>query len=254
MAMKLIDNPLSPYSLKVRMILYEKGIDFEKSEIHTEDQREELLRANPRAEVPALVDGDTVVYDSKVIAEYIEERFPNPPLLPADPAGRARCRHLELVADTEVDAAVVVFSMFKFFRPELAERMPEALDRATALLRGQFGKLERELAGREYLAGAFSRADLAFAPHFGAAAFMGLAPGADTPNLAAWLARVNARESVQRASQEAVACVGQKYERPIFDPHRLHWRSDRIEQLIRVGMGPWLLEELARDRAFLPPE
>jgi glutathione S-transferase len=251
--MKLIDNPLSPYALKIRIILYEKGIDFEKSEIHTEEQREELLRANPRAEVPALVDGDTVVYDSKVIAEYIEEKFPKPALLPADPAGRARCRRIELLSDTEVDAAVVVLSMFKFFRPELAERMPQALERATALLHGQFLKLERELGGREYFAGAFSRADVALAPHFGAAAFMGMAPGAETPHLAAWLARVNQRPSVQRASQEAVAAVGQTYEHPLFNPNRLHWRSDRIEQLIRIGMGPWLLDELAHDRAFLPP-
>jgi hypothetical protein len=64
---------------------------------------------------------------------------------------------------------------------------------------------------------------------------------------------MNARESVRRASQEAIACVGQTYERPLFNPQRLHWRSDRIEQLIRVGMGAWLLEELAQDRAFLPP-
>jgi glutathione S-transferase len=251
--MKLIDNPLSPYSLKIRIILYEKGIDFESSEIHTEDQRAELLRANPRAEVPALVDGDTVLYDSKVIAEYLEERFPQPPLLPVDPAGRARCRRLELVADTELDAAVVVFAMFKFFRRDLVERLPEAFERAEALLGGQFAKLERELAGREYFGGAFGRADIAFAPHFAAAAFMGLAPGAETPNLAAWLARVSARPSVQRASQEAVACVGKTFERPLFNPERLHWRSDRIEQLIRVGMGEWLLEELRRGRAFLPP-
>jgi hypothetical protein len=152
-----------------------------------------------------------------------------------------------------MDAAVVVFSMFKFFRPDLAESMPDEFERCTALLRGQFLKLERELGGREYFGGAFSRADIALVPHFSAAAFMGLAPGPETPNLAAWLARVSARPSVQRASQEAVACVGQTYERPLFNPNRLHWRSDRLEQLIRVGMGQWLIDELAQDRAFLPP-
>lgn len=252
--MKLIDNPLSPYSLKIRMILYEKGIDFEKCEIHTEEQRDDLLRANPRAEVPALVDGDAVIADSKVIAEYLEEKFPDPPLLPADLALRARCRRLELVADTELDAAVIVFSLFKFFRTELAAAMPAAMDRSTALLRGQFAKINRELGAQEYLVGSFSRADLAFAPHFGACAFMGLAPGADTPGLAAWFARVAARDSVQRATQEAVASLGVKHENPLFDTNRLHWRSDRIEQLLRAGMGPWLLEEIAAGRGFLPPD
>jgi len=252
--MKLIDHPLSPYAMKIRMVLYEKGIDFEKLEIHSEDQRDELLRANPRGEVPALVDGDAVISDSKVIAEYIEEKFPDPPLLPRDPASRARCRRLELVADTELDAAVVVFSVFKFFRTELAAQLPAQLERATQSVRAHFTALERELAGKEYFLGKFSRADLAFAPHLGATSFMGLAPGADTPSLAAWLERMNARPSVQRTMQEAIGSIGVKHERPMFNPNRLHWRSDRLEQLVRIGMGPWLLDELAADRAFLPPE
>lgn len=252
--MKLIDHPLSPYAMKIRMILYEKGVEFEKHEIHTEDQREELLSANPRGEVPALVDGNAVISDSKVIAEYIEEKFPEPPLLPRDPAARARCRRLELTADTELDAAVIALSVFKFFRTELAERLPDQTARAVQSVRGHFARLERVLAGKEYFLEKFSRADLAFAPHVGAASYMGLAPGPDTPVLAAWLERMNARESVQRTMQEAVASIGVKHERPMFNPSRLHWRSDRIEQLIRIGMGQWLLDELAADRAFLPPE
>ena len=57
--MKLYDHPLSPYAMKIRMILAEKGIEHEKHEIHTHAQRDELLALNPRAEVPALVDGET---------------------------------------------------------------------------------------------------------------------------------------------------------------------------------------------------
>lgn len=252
--MKLIDNPLSPYAMKIRMILYEKGIEFEKQEIHSEDQRDVLLRANPRGEVPALVDGDAVISDSKVIAEYLEEKFPDPPLLPRELAARARCRRLELSADTELDAAVVVFSIFKFFRTELAAQLPAQLEKATQAVRAHYRSLERELAGKEYFLEKFSRADLAVAPHLGGASFMGLAPGPDTPNLAAWLERMNARESVKRVSQEAIASLSVQHERPMFNPNRLHWRSDRLEQLIRIGMGPWLLDELAADRAFLPPE
>jgi glutathione S-transferase len=236
------------------MILYEKGIDFEKQEIHSEDQRDDLLHANPRGEVPALVDGNVVISDSKVIAEYIEEKFPQPPLLPADLAARGRCRRLELMADTEFDAAVVVFSIFKFFRTELAEQMPAQSERATQSVRAHFASLERELAGKDYFLEKFSRADLAVAPHLGATSFMGLVPGSETPSLAAWLERMSARESVKRVTQEAMSSLGVKHERPMFNPNRLHWRSDRLEQLIRVGMGQWLLDELAADRAFLPPE
>jgi glutathione S-transferase/RNA polymerase-associated protein len=251
--MKLFDNPLSPYAMKVRGILYEKGIEFENHEILTKSQLEELRRLNPRAEVPALVDGRTTLYDSKVIAEYLEERYPSPALLPADPDARAKCRALELLSDTEVDAAVLAFSLFKFFRTELIDSHPGAFKKAEAGVRGHFAALDRRLQGREYFLGAFSRADIALAPHVGACAFLGLAPGADTPALAAWLARMNERPSVQRTTREAMASLALKTDEPAFDTKRLHWRGDRLEQLVRIGMGAWLLEELAADRAFLPP-
>jgi glutathione S-transferase len=252
--MELYDNALSPYALKLRLILYEKGLDFEKHEIETEDQRAELLRVSPRGEVPALVDGGVALYDSKVIAEYLEERSPERPLLPRDPASRARCRRLELIADTELDAAVVVVALFRIFRPELATAFPEEAGRAVAVLEQLYGALDRELAG-DFFLGAFSRADVAFAPFVATAAFTGVAPDERTPRLAAWLARMNERPSVQRAMQEAMEAYArsQSLADPLFATQRLHWRSDRIEQLVRIGLGRWLLDELAADRAFLPP-
>lgn len=251
--MKLYDHPISPYAMKIRMILYEKGIDFEKQEVRTKAQGEELRRLNPRAEVPALVEGDAVISDSKVVAEYLEETHPEPPLLPRDAALRAQCRALEMLADTEVDAAVLALSLFKFFRPGLADSHPEEGRKAEAGVRGHFAVFDRQLQGRDYLLGEFSRADIALAPHVGAAAFLGLAPGDDTPQLAAWHGRMNERESVKRATQEAMASIGPEAEDSFFDSNRLHWRSDRIEQLLRIGLGGWLLEELAADRGFLPP-
>jgi glutathione S-transferase len=251
--MKLYDHPLSPYAMKIRTILYEKGIEFEKGEIHSETDRETLVRLNPRAEVPALVDGDTALFDSKVIAEYLEEAYPDPPLLPSTPAARARCRAIELLADTEVDAATIAYSVFKFFRPGLADEHPDALERAEASLRRVFVDLDGRLAGRDYFAGEFSRADVALAPHLGACSFLGLAPGSDTPQLAAWLAHTSSRASVQRTTQEAMASLNAQVNAPFFDTNRLQWRSDRLEHLVRIGLGPWLLAEIAAGRAFLPP-
>jgi glutathione S-transferase len=251
--MKVYDHPLSPYAMKIRISLYEKGLDFEKHEIHTEADGQELKKLNPRAEVPALVDDGTVVYDSKAIAEYLEERYPETPLMPKPPAARAECRVLELFADTGLDAAVLAFSVFKFFRPEMAAQHPEAMARAEASVRDYYAAMERRLAGRRYFLGEFGRADIAFAPHLSALGFLGLAPGNDTPQLAAWHGRVSERESVARASQEAIASIGEQHDEPFFDPGRLHWRGDRIEQLLRIGLGPWLLEELDNDRGFLPP-
>jgi glutathione S-transferase len=252
--MKLYDNPLSPYGLKIRVMLYEKGLDFEKHEIHTEEQREELLRVNPRAEVPALVDGDAVLYDSKIIAEYLEEKHPASPLLPREPAARARCRALELIADTQIDSAVLCVTLFKIFRPDVAATFPKAAEASEEVLRRYYAALDREIAG-DFLIGPFSRADATLIPFVGSAAFAGVAPDERTPSLTAWLARMNERPSVKQAFQEALDAYArsQSLPNPIFSSQRLHWRSDRIEQILRIGLGPWLLEELAADRAFLLP-
>ena len=72
--MKLYDNAFSPYAFKVRAALFERGIAFEKHEIRTQADRATLLALNPRGEVPALVDGDTVICDSKVICGWSDSR------------------------------------------------------------------------------------------------------------------------------------------------------------------------------------
>lgn len=254
--MQLYDNILSPYAFKVRVALYEKGVTFEKHEIRTHAQREELLRLNPRGEVPTLRDGDTVVYDSAVILDYLDDRLPAPSTLPDDPAARARCRRIALAADTALDACVFVIALGKVFRPELAQSHPQALREAGALLERHHASLEEELGDGEYFVGRFSRADIAVVPHVAMAAFMGCGVDAEKhPRLAAWLARTTERPSVQRAAQEAAAEfeASQKSTDPFFSWNRLHWRNDRIEAAVRVGLGPWLLDELAADRAFLPP-
>jgi glutathione S-transferase len=254
--MELFDNILSPYAFKVRVALYEKGAAFEKHEIRSHAQRDELLRLNPRGEVPALRDGETVVYDSAIICEYLDDRLPTPSLLPDDPASRARCRRIALVADTQLDACVFVLALGKVFKPELAESHPQALREATSLLERHHANLDAELGGGEYLVGALSRADVAVIPHVTLAAFMGLGVDAERhPRLAAWFTRMSARPSVQRASQEAMAEyeASQKSSEPFFATDRLHWRNDRVEAALRVGLGPWLLDELKADRAFFSP-
>jgi glutathione S-transferase len=253
--MRLFDNAASPYAFKVRATLYEKRLEFERREIRHQREREELLRLNPRGEVPALQDGETVLYDSKVICEYLEDKYPTPALMPPDPAGRARCRALEIVCDTQIDGCVTVLAVLKLFRPEAARAFPEALPRIVEVLHDHYANLDRELGGREFLAGTLSRADLALAPHLAAAAFMGYSVTERFPRLAAWAARMNARPSVQRATGEALEAHQQSQgdAEPMFNPQRLHWRNDRIEWAIRAGLGPWLLDEIAAGRAFFSP-
>jgi glutathione S-transferase len=253
--MELYDNPFSPYAFKVRAMIYEKDLAVEKREIWRHDERETLLRVNPRGEVPALRDGDVVICDSKVICAYLEDRFPAPPLVPANPAGKARCRFLELKSDTDIGAAVFVLGILVVTRPELAQEAPDAVTRVKDIVSRHHAYLERELAGREWFLGEFSLADIALAPHLRSAAFLGHPPGDEHPALAAWLARASQRPSLRQATREMAAGFAQSQSDPdtLFDPRRLHWRSDRIECALRCGLGPWLLEEFGGDRAFLSP-
>ena len=253
--MELYDNPFSPYAFKVRAALYEKGIAHEQRELRTHADRETLLRVNPRGEVPALVDGAAVLCDSKVICAYLEERHPEPALVPREPTARARCRYLELKSDNDVDAAVFVIGILKLTRPEAAVDVPDALPLAERAIARHYDYLERELANREWFLGAFSLVDIALTPHLRSAAFMGYPPDpAAHPGLTAWLARGAARPSLRRAMRElAAGFAASQQPDSLFDPKRLHWRSDRIEFALRVGMGAWLADELASGSAFLSP-
>jgi len=253
--MKLYDNAGSPYAFKVRGVLYEKGLAVEHHEIVSERQRDELLLVSPRGEVPALVDGATAVYDSTIICEYLEERHPQPPCLPADPAGRARVRAIERIADTQLDPVVIVLVVLKLFRPEVGERHPKALERAVAALGQHWANLDAMLGDREWLAGTFSRADIAVAAHTAVATFLGYGPTSTTPRFAAWAKRASERPCIARAVDDALAAYheSQTNPQPFFDNKRIHWRDARIEWLIRCELGPWLLAELAGGKAFFSP-
>src|SRR6185503_12147147 len=149
MPLRFYASSLSPFVRKVRITLYEKGIDFDALEIERGAQRAELLRVNPRGEVPALVDGDVVVTGSSTICDYVEERFPAPPLLPAEPAARARCRTLERVADTQTDALQFLTHLLTVRRPELRAEHPEAARALSAAVRCHWAALEEQLAARD---------------------------------------------------------------------------------------------------------
>ncbi|MDH5369243.1 MAG: glutathione S-transferase N-terminal domain-containing protein [Gammaproteobacteria bacterium] len=92
LAMTLYSNDTDPYCHMVRIVLAEKGINYESYEVDLNDTPEDLKDLNPYNEVPTLVDRDLVLYGHQVIMEYLDERFPHPPLMPVDPVSRARNR------------------------------------------------------------------------------------------------------------------------------------------------------------------
>ena len=90
--MTLYSRPSCPHSHRVRLVLAEKGIAMDVINIEGNKLPEDLLDLNPYNSVPTLVDRELVLYDPRIIMEYLEERFPHPPLMPVDPVTRARFR------------------------------------------------------------------------------------------------------------------------------------------------------------------
>ena len=90
--MTLFSEATSPSSHQARMVLAEKGITVEIVNVDLDNLPEDLIDLNPYQTVPTLVDRELVLYDARVIMEYLDERFPHPPLMPVDPVSRARAR------------------------------------------------------------------------------------------------------------------------------------------------------------------
>ncbi len=90
--MNLFTSPTCPYCHLARIVLAEKDITFESIEVDADALPEDLSELNPYNTVPTLIDRDLVLYDSRVIVEYLDERFPHPPLMPVDPVSRAKTR------------------------------------------------------------------------------------------------------------------------------------------------------------------
>jgi RNA polymerase-associated protein len=92
LAMTLFSGDTCSYCHRVRIVLAEKGINYELQNVNPKDTPDDLKDLNPYNEVPTLVDRELVLYESNVIMEYLDERFPHPPLMPVDPVSRAQLR------------------------------------------------------------------------------------------------------------------------------------------------------------------
>ena len=254
MALALYHNDMSSCAQKVRLCLAEKGLEWESRHLNLragEHQQDWYIKLNPRAVVPTLIDGDIVVPESNVINEYLDERFPDPPLKPADPFGRARMRLLTKQLDEGVhDAGLAVISFALAFRQqylsrgeagkEMLENIPDPIKRerrrdviekgldspffrtAIARLLELYRDMDDTLGEHAWLAGdAYTIADAAFTPYvvrLDHLDVMGLLDG--TPRVVDWYRRIQARPSYA----DAIA----RWENPHY-----------LELMKRQGRGNW---------------
>jgi glutathione S-transferase len=212
--MKLYSGPLSLFARKVEIALYEKSLPFERVMVPFTQAADyapkhpDVLAANPKGQVPVLVDDDLTLFDSTLIFEYLEDAYPTPPLYPSGAKARASCRLIELSAD-EILLPLVRNLMFRN-----APRDPDAErqrfresegERAEAAISAYYAGLAEKLGGRDYFCGDFSVADIAM---FMTVLFVLRLRGprlAGFPSLAAWYARVGARPSAAKAAAEIAA-------------------------------------------------
>jgi glutathione S-transferase len=199
--LRLYDFPMSPRARKVRIVLAEKGLPYEKVTVDItkgEQKNPEFLAVNPYGKVPALQDDGLSIYESTIIMEYLNDRYPNPPLLPVDPGQRARARVLMHYADNPYDGGFAALVGEVFFKPK-GQADQAIVTQAKQNLHACFERLERELGGNEYLLGTFTLADIgyaAWAPLFGP---LQVEVSNQCPRVSAWLNRLKDRPSVQAA-------------------------------------------------------
>jgi glutathione S-transferase len=254
MALALYHNDMSSCAQKVRLMLHEKGLEWESRHLDLragEHQKDWYIKLNPRAVVPTLIDGDIVVPESNVINEYLDERFPDQPRRPANPFGRAKMRLWTKQLDEGVhDAGIAILSFGLAFRHQyltrgeagkaMLESIPDpakrerrrdviekgldsphfkiAVDRLLTLYRD----MDKTLASHAWLAGDdYSIADAAFTPYIVRLEHLDVMGLLDaTPRTADWYRRIKAR--------------------PSFEPAIVKWENSKYLDLMkRQGRENW---------------
>lgn len=192
--MTLFSKPTCIHSHRTRLVLAEKNINIDVANVDGPDLPEDLMDLNPYHTVPTLVDRDLVLYDSRVIIEYLDERFPHPPLMPVDPVTRAQFR-------------LALFRIETDWYP-LAQQLDSDIERKQA---GKARKMLKEsiLASADlfsakhfFLSDEFSLVDCSIAPVLWRLPAYGIELGGRADSIEAYMRRVFERRSFQQSLTE----------------------------------------------------
>jgi RNA polymerase-associated protein len=154
--MVLYSGTTCPFSQRCRFVLFEKGMDFEIRDVDLFNKPEDINTMNPYGQVPILVERDLVLYESNIINEYIDERFPHPQLMPADPVMRARTRLFLFNFERELFVHVQTLEN---------SNNQKAMEKARATIRDRLTQLSPIMLKNKYMLGDdFSMLDVALAP------------------------------------------------------------------------------------------
>ena len=192
--MTLFSKPTCIHSHRTRLVLGEKNINIEISSVDGPDLPEDLMDLNPYHTVPTLVDRDLVLYDSRVIIEYLDERFPHPPLMPVDPVTRAQFRLALFRIETD---------WYQF-----AEQFDNDGDRKLAsksrkmLRESILASVDLFAAKQYFLSDEFSLVDCSIAPILWRLPVYGIELGSQAEAIEMYMKRVFERRSFQESLTE----------------------------------------------------
>jgi len=191
---------LSPFSRKVRVVLGEKRLDCELKVEKVWERRDAFLALNPRGQVPVLVEEDGhVLADSQAICEYLDEVFPDPPLMGGDPHTRAEARRLTSWFDEKFHAEVTVNLVDEKITKRmlgLGEPLSAAVRAGNENIHTHLTYVEWLIDRRSWLAGEeLTIGDITAAAHLSAVDYLGDVPWEDHPGAKDWYARIKSRPS-----------------------------------------------------------
>lgn len=231
----LYELALSPFVQKVKIGLREKGVDFEARDCFDPVDKADFEQGNPRREVPLLIDGDTRISDSTIILDYADERWPDHPLLPKNPADRAEVRLIEEMADTRLEALNYCIAEVM----SIPVGADEAVEQVVANSKAEIAHLHDELSVRlgegPFFGGTEpNRADISLIPIINASRAMKNGPTSGA--LADWLDRMVSRPSVSDTISEVKAGMG------VFRDLMARVKSGAEKRQIRDHRLDWLIQ------------
>ncbi len=192
--MTLYSGTVDPFSQRCRIVLYEKGMDFQIIDVDMFNKMEDIAVINPYGKVPALVERDLILYEANIINEYIDERFPHPQLMPADPVLRARARLFLFRFEHEL------FSHIE----DIESGAQKAADKARQAVRDNLTQLSPVFSKQKYMLGEeFSMLDVAIAPLLWRLDYYGIQMGKEVAPLMKYAERLFSRPAYIEAMTPA---------------------------------------------------
>ena len=192
--MTLYSGTTDPFSQRCRVVLFEKGMDFQIIDVDVFNKPEDLALINPYNKVPVLVERDLILYEANIINEYIDERFPHPQLMPADPAMRARARLFLHRFESDIFCHI----------PALESNVQKTADKARLAVRDSLTQIAPIFASQKYmLDDDFSMLDVAIAPMLWRLDYYGIQLGKEAAPLMKYAERLFSRPAYSEAMTAA---------------------------------------------------